>query len=1256
MVLSLIQGTGIRIGAGEKTAVAYRYPVYNKTDGTFYENASSGIKEWKEDGSCTDYEEVTASSDSAVTWGTAGAETWVVVKGGTAESPITIPGVTVTGDVHLILTDGCNLSVTGEEECAGICVINTEEAPDANSLTIYGQSAGTGTLTAAGGFCGAGIGGASDGSGSNITINGGQITATSGGESAGIGGGCNGAGRDITINGGTVNATTSSDDQRSDGVGAGIGGGNGGDGSNITINGGQVTAIGGGKIGNRAYGGAGIGGGNGKGGSNITINGGAVVASSAFAGAGIGGGLGGDGSNITINRGIVIASSAFAGAGIGGGLGGSGSYITINGGTVTATGGEGGAGIGSGADGTDSSGIFVSEKYVLRAGDSADPTAVIENDGTTDLAGSLSGKRYVVAYLAYNYPVYNKTDGTFYENASSGIKEWKEGACADYTEVTATSDSAVTWGTAGEETWYVVTGGTAESPITIPGVIVSGDVHLILTDGCNLSVTGAEGAAGICVSGENNKLTIYGQSEGENAGQLTANGGTVIGTLTTAQAGAGIGGNNGLAGSYITINGGNVAANGGNAKNAKGTSDMLGAAGIGGGSSGAGSDITINAGTVTATGGYRATGIGGGYKGKGEKSTINGGTVTAVSGYMAAGIGGGSSGAGSDITINAGTVTAESKTSVTKIGGAGIGGGDQGSGSEITIKGGTVTATGGLYGAGIGGGNKGNGSEITIEGGRVKAEGGQNGAGIGGGYSGQKDSESSGTANGYGSYITIKGGEVTAKGGAGAAGIGGGNGGNGENITIEGGDVTAQGGENGAGIGGGMGAYEKDDKLTYAGYGKKITIKGGKVTATGGINGGAGIGGGGVYQNQTVLDYNYGGEGSDITISGGKVTATGDGCGAGIGGGGGAANNGGDGKKITIEGGAVTATGGEKGGAGIGGGASDINGGEGSAITISGGTVTATGGCEGADGIGCGKECTSQASVIFVFQKLILKAGDSADPTDVIENNGGDLATSLSGKQYVVVSSTAKVDFGGTIDEVYYGSLSEALEAAKANKNIVQLLADITDEKYAEVETGVTLDLNGFDILGLKGLYVTGQIIDSQAKEGNYGKVTFSNFYFGEEQTYTPIKNGDGYSFFNLDFIDSVKFEAGKFVFSLASTKSRTEAFKLLYGDRDTETGKDNYPAQFKIRAFVSWETEDGTAEYPFIYNAGFVSKVVGSLFDDDTENEYAFAFTPISVPTVSYFQPRITILDANGNTMYTYKNAPVFKTTDGGSSWEEAK
>ena len=195
--------------------------------------------------------------------------------GKTGGAAITASG---EGNVNIEL-NGTNRVQSGNEH-AGV------EKKDNGTLTITDENK-DGSLTATGGFNGAGIGGGFGGSGSNITIEGGEITATGGFDGAGIGGGFGGSSSNITIEGGKVKATGGFD-------GAGIGGGQRGNGSNITISDGEVTATGAGA-------GAGIGGGYKGSGSGITIEGGKVTAQGDIGGAGIGGGIGGTGSDVTIS-------------------------------------------------------------------------------------------------------------------------------------------------------------------------------------------------------------------------------------------------------------------------------------------------------------------------------------------------------------------------------------------------------------------------------------------------------------------------------------------------------------------------------------------------------------------------------------------------------------------------------------------------------------------------------------------------------------------------------------------------------------------------------------------------------------------------------------------------------------------------------------------------------------------------------------------------------------------------------------------
>ena len=343
------------------------------------------------------------------------------------------------------------------------------------------------------------------------------------------------------------------------------------------------------------------------------------------------------------------------------------------------------------------------------------------------------------------------------------------------------------------EAWYVVSGSvTIEDRIT-----VTGEVHLILADGCTLNAE-----KGISVTA-GNSLTIYAQSA------YSTEAGTLDATVYQAARNAGIGGDDGdAAHGDITINGGNIKAKGGDD-----------AAGIGGGSgSGQGTvngQITINGGKIEADGGpNNGAGIGGGYFNRiaGGDILISGGDVTATGGKWAAGIGGGYSGAGMNITITGGTVEA---TGGVDAAGIGAGNGSSTPLASITITGGNVTANGGTSAAGIGGGSANNAKVGTIE------------------ISG--NAKVTATGGGNGTY----GGAGIGAGGSGACGI----------ITIGGSaDVTAAGGtgetRGGAGIGAGGSNEIKEINGNYESVPNydRIVITGGTVEATGG-SGAEGIGG-----------------------------------------------------------------------------------------------------------------------------------------------------------------------------------------------------------------------------------------------------------------------------------------------------------------------------------------------------------------------------------------------------------------------------
>ena len=279
------------------------------------------------------------SDDNPIIIGNSATNTVSIVAEKDRTANVTLSGANIDGST----TGNAAVSTTGEGnvsiELDGDSTLKSGsthaglEKNNGGSLTIADEDK-NGKLTAEGGGYGAGIGGGYNGTGSDITISGGEVKATGGSYGAGIGGGNRGTGSDITISGGEVEATGGT-------WSAGIGGGNRGTGSNITISGGEVEAAGG-------TWGAGIGGGQGGSGNKIAISGGKVNATGGYAGAGIGGGENGGGSDHSVSGGEVKATGGSYGAGIGGGCGDSGSDITISGGEVKATGGVNGAGIGGG--------------------------------------------------------------------------------------------------------------------------------------------------------------------------------------------------------------------------------------------------------------------------------------------------------------------------------------------------------------------------------------------------------------------------------------------------------------------------------------------------------------------------------------------------------------------------------------------------------------------------------------------------------------------------------------------------------------------------------------------------------------------------------------------------------------------------------------------------------------------------------------------------------------------------------------------
>ena len=444
--------------------------------------------------------------------------------------------------------------------------------------------------------------------------------------------------------------------------------------------------------------------------------------------------------------------------------------------------------------------------------------------------------------------------------------------CTNYTEDVDTS----TW----EAGWYVMsTNGMAKT------ITISGDVHLILADGCVWGVSGIQG---------DGSLTVYGQST-ENPGSLailfsdpadgkhcginiknfTMNGGAV-GVVEKLD-------NNGNVvaseptenrNSYaiyvdkLTMNGGSLEVVGSTAKG-----DDLISCGI------YANNVTVSGGEIKAKSGTAnednsmSCGI---YA---NNVTVNGGKIEAGGGAVTGfeeddyGTSTGIYAECGDVTVNGGDISAVGADDVTWSYGILTEDGD------VYVNDGTVKAVGGKA--------KYNESRtsaksvgietcyITITGGDVTTTGCD------------ATGESSASPESHGIYayneVDISGGKVTASGGNSefSAGIFGW-----DAVTISGGDITANGGT--------VSKYSVDKYLWANSYGlaswENVTINGGHIKAVGGtVSGSTNSGSAGIYTDMslTIADGTitaFGGnnankscgiETSEMTVEDGSVTATG---------------------------------------------------------------------------------------------------------------------------------------------------------------------------------------------------------------------------------------------------------------------------------------------------------------------------------------------------------------------------------------------
>ncbi|MBP5799789.1 MAG: hypothetical protein J6W43_07755 [Prevotella sp.] len=330
-----------------------------------YSNGSFGTETIKESEGYT----MVLSSTSSTTRVSMGTGWYILGENAVINAPIEISGHT-----KLLLCDGCTLTAS-----QGIVV------PAGSSLTIYGQTNGTGTLIA------------------SARDDWDDQNHSSAYFSAAIGG----------------SYYVENDGQARDYVRCG----------SIYIHGGQITADASNQVhvgdAEQVFGG-------------LTSSTGIAA---GIGGCGIGTGSGSDGGIVEIYGGTVTAIGSSTGAGIGGGYGGNGGTVKIYGGTVTATGGSDGStsaqGIGAGNSGSDNGTLTLYKGVTCYGDDNTNPPT--SNLVTGSSSGSAVNDRY--RYMNAILPTYDLIVAGVQVTEANGDDIFNDGTVTFSSQVSMTDGS-----------------------------------------------------------------------------------------------------------------------------------------------------------------------------------------------------------------------------------------------------------------------------------------------------------------------------------------------------------------------------------------------------------------------------------------------------------------------------------------------------------------------------------------------------------------------------------------------------------------------------------------------------------------------------------------------------------------------------------------------------------------------------------------------------------------------------------------------
>ena len=202
-----------------------------------------------------------------------------------------------------------------------------------------------------------------------------------------------------------------------------------------------------------------------------------------------------------------------------------------------------------------------------------------------------------------------------------------------------------------------------------------------------------------------------------------------------------------------------------------------------------------------------------------------------------------------------------------------------------------------------------------------------------------------------------------------------------------------------------------------------------------------------------------------------------------------------------------------------------------------------------------------------------------------------------------------------------YTTLNGALAVAQSGQTVVPL-TDIRDEAYILVGSGVTLDLNGYDVTDATLLYVTGTIVDHGETRGKFSSTAY---YLGQsENSEFPIYDSatGTYSLYDL----SVEtWDTGDYYYALRVYGDIVDASGLIYTDSDDG----------RVAAVVrmGWEVENSSVVKDIAFNSRYLNKYMQNA----SGQAIKVNFTGLdSIQSTITATPMFVVYDSNNAIMMT--------------------